>query len=147
MKTPKLGEISSGTLRTEDLLDTFLQELEYLTDKDHDLVSEIEDWHAQGGDWNEEEASEFVARLTDALQELATDYVTFGAHEGDGACFGFWPDIDALERAVFDGEVLKINAGDEIPGDWTGPVMEVNDHGNVTYKVPTIVHKEVWGCV
>lgn len=146
MKIPKIGEISSGTLRPEDLIEVFSRELSSL-DPDNDLVNEATNWVEDSEEWDQEEVNDLIARLTDALQELAPDYVRFGAHEGDGACFGFWADIDALDQAVEDGEVLKINAGDEIPPDWTGPVMEVTDHGNVTYKVPTIVHKEVWSCV
>jgi hypothetical protein len=36
-------------------------------------------------------ASEIIADMMDALNDLAPAGYYFGAHEGDGSDFGFWP--------------------------------------------------------
>jgi len=87
-----------------------------------------------------EEMSELVNELTDALNEYAPPFVRFGAHEGDGAAFGWWPDLDSLHEAISYG----VKMDDErvyLPDD--GMVVHINDHGNVTLYSLT----EVWSCV
>lgn len=97
-----IGTISHGTLRTADLLETFAGELESLVqrnaqawcsdegraqrDKYMKLVGE-----AREVDIYSEAADDIRAELEDALQEFAPPNARFGAHEGDGADFGFWP--------------------------------------------------------
>ena len=98
--------VSSGTLRPEDLYDAFMAELEacepFLASRmrrEHEahleearealgghetFPGEAEEAEAQVLDWNLEEAVE-------ALEALASEGFYFGACEGDGACFGFWP--------------------------------------------------------
>lgn len=52
MKIPKIGKISSGTLRPEDLIDTFLKELKHLLDgEDNDLVNEATNWIEDSEGW------------------------------------------------------------------------------------------------
>ena len=155
----QIGSVSHGTLRTENLLSAFADELERLLDANpetnpgnwYDLIQEANDIL----DTETEEiiamvlvgSTELVSDLQDALDELAPDYCYFGPTERDGSDFGFWPAWGSIEAAVRDGELLKLNAGDEISGDWYGPVMFVTDHGNVTmgYTVPSFV--ETWSCV
>lgn len=134
----QLGSISSGTLRTEDLLETFADELEclvrqhgWLYDDDSGVKKLMRD--ATEADPETEDAASIVDDLINALNEYAPPYATFGAHEGDGADFGFWPVMDTLDEDCRYGDVLKIDAGDEIPGDFDGEyVVAVTDHGNVT---------------
>ena len=52
------------------------------------------------------------------------------AHEGDGADFGYWP-ID-IEEDVGEGSILKVNGFGEWPTGYSGDVVVVNDHGNLT---------------
>lgn len=125
-----MGSISHGTLRTPDLLETFANELERLDhDKTHSALIE-----RARSDWNnldqmdsdgDEESSETVNELIDALNEFAPPFCFFGAHEGDGSDFGFWwiqefveglPSISDPSEAESFGEECKF----------------VNDHGNVT---------------
>lgn len=91
--------ISEGTLRTADLLFAFNWALaDTPCAGDADLVAlraeaakcaqEIND----GREENEDDI-EILAELENALNDAAPEYCYFGAHEGDGACFGFWPSM------------------------------------------------------
>ena len=103
----ELGTLIHGTLRNEDLLPAFRNELHNLSDGQHPLVElfdrtvETEPWL----DWysvdirladiapeDQEYASELVNDLMDALNEYAPDGCYFGSIEGDGSDFGFWAD-------------------------------------------------------
>lgn len=162
-RKPQIGSISSGTLRSEDLIQAFVDELEDLirgngktgmaNEGELKLVTEARDWldscesveddsvDIGGTVYDDETGSELVNDLIDALNEYAPDYCHFGASEGDGADFGFWPSIDSLEEdARNEDRVLKVDAGDE-PDFF----MSVNDHGNVTLYRVTL--EEVWSVV
>lgn len=153
IKPASLGSISHGTLRTEDLLSAFLSELEsriflngdYFSrpenfaerDRLANLVGEAQDCFAEDGNEidpeKEDEASELVnERLPDALNMFAPSYCYFGAHEGDGSDFGYWPDIFAIEElpCIADNSAEAIAA--EQSEDFSTDVRYVNDHGNVT---------------
>jgi len=120
-KKATVGEISSGTLRTEDLLSSFAYELKRLTSADNATVLAAE----LVTDFDSDEASELVAELISALDDLAPAYCHFGTTEGDGACFGFWPCMDSIEELphVHDSDEAKALGED---------CKFVNDHGNVT---------------
>ena len=138
-----IGSISTGTLRTKDLLQAFADALEqYESPLSIDSMKAIEE--ARTVDPDSEDASWLVNEaLPNALQNTCTaPYCYFGTLEGDGADFGFWPSIDSLEEECSDdAAVLKVSDTSHVP-DY---VMHVNDHGNVTlYSVEL---KEVWSCV
>jgi hypothetical protein len=94
-------------------------------------------------------ASNIVNDLTDALNDIAPVYVHFGANEGDGSDFGFWPSIDSLEEDAEHGNgVIKVSDTAAVPADYSGHVMHVTDHGNVTlYSANAGKLKEIWACV
>jgi hypothetical protein len=128
-----LGEVSSGTMRDEDLIASFSWELSRymkemrLTRKQRKrfnaLLRECDELDFDESDLLD--ASDYTSQLFDALDELAPPYATFGAHDGDGACYGFWPITD-------DDELPRLIAGDPIPREhWGEDVYLVNDHGNV----------------
>jgi len=143
MKTHPLGSISHGTLRTEDLLQSFASALEGMSlvngdyysrpenfterDKLNALVGEAQDqWTEDGTELQDEErAQEIVSELQDALEQFAPPYCYFGTHEGDGSDFGFWPSMEQIEElpCVEDSDEAK-----ELGED----CRHVNDHGNVT---------------
>ena len=151
MKYASLGSISSGTLRAADLLGTFADELEYHVQRNAEewcsddgrkrrdellaLVTETRDGSIEDeGDL----ADAVLEELQDALGEFAPPYTYFGAHEGDGADFGYWPSWDAIEELpqVEDGDEAKALGED---------CRFVNDHGNVTiYGGDGTV---IWDCV
>lgn len=87
------GSISSGTLRSQDLLSTFAAHLP--EERYNDLKNEaealalcIEEGSDDVDSWH---ISEVLDELYNALNDEAPDDHYFGAHPGDGAEFGFWP--------------------------------------------------------
>lgn len=160
MQYASFGSISSGTMRTEDLLDTFASELEYHVQRnaaewcsdagraERDgymaLVAEAQDIDFESEDFDEEGAEYVLNELSDALQSFAPPYAYFGSHPGDGADFGYWltEDLDGC----FDG--LRVDDTSEVPADYDGEVLHVNDHGNMTLYVASQGNlTEVWGLV
>lgn len=97
-------EISSGTLRPQDLIPAYLNALRELFPAAYEQVvmpgcgfSAFPSFAQEDpdSDWWESEACDWLLEsLSDALSENAPDGYYFGAHEGDGACFGFWPTGD-----------------------------------------------------
>ena len=82
--------------------------------------------------------------LFDALEAYCLPYFYFGAHPGDGADYGYWLS-DEWEQG-FDG--LKVSDTSEVPRDYTGEVLLVNDHGNMTLYACTRGRlREVWAIV
>lgn len=89
----ELGTISHGTLRTIDLWHAFFEEL--------CRVAPDTEWQTAFADSNGEPLAKDedtlmwdVDNFVDMLNELAPEGVYFGAHIGDGADFGWWPDND-----------------------------------------------------
>lgn len=81
MNKATIGTVSHGTMRTEDLYDAFLSELEYLDPAAH--AEFLEEMQGRCGD-------EAVEKLFDLLDERAPLSCYFGANPGDGADYGFW---------------------------------------------------------
>jgi len=145
-----LGSVSLGTLRFSDLLPVFADELRRL-DPDHRLVKEADGWDGldeETGDVrSEEDADELLADLQDALNGFAPDYVYFGTHPGDGADFGWWPDLDRVDEDRRDG---SLDSGDELPEDaQNGSLfLHVSDHGNLElYRRDDGKWSLLWSCV
>lgn len=132
-----IGTISHGTLRSEDLLEAFADELDRC-EPGHKLVAEaftmLEAWN----DDNEPgDVSEVLDDLANALDEYSPPYCYFGTCEGDGSDFGFWPMMEAIE---------ELEKFDEVPNDLPGDdFVVVNDHGNVTLYGAD--GKEIWAVV
>jgi hypothetical protein len=136
---PPIGTVSEGTMRPEDLIPAFLGVIEqYAPDRYADLCADFDD--TAWDDVDLEFLSEFLDELFGIMDEIAAPYTYFGASEGDGACYGFWPDIAGLEEdARYRDGVVKVS--DDI--DY---VMSVSDHGNVTlYDAHT--RAEIWSVV
>lgn len=139
-----IGTLIHGTMRNEDLLTAFADEIERLdaSGKHAAYINDARDWRGRGYEF----ANDVLERLFDALDEYAPPYCYFGAHAGDGSDYGFWPDVESLEadaRWMGTG-VTKIEAGDSYP-DGSYYVMEVNDRGDVTLYGPD--RKEIWSVV
>jgi len=157
-KYAEIGSISHGTMRTEDLLPTFLDALtdvapghaRTIRKEYKHVIDVIENDPDAASDKDREDADYLVNEvLPDALQEHALPYTYFGSHEGDGADYGFWISWDAVDDAVRDGSILKLHSGDPWPkGTRTKYeyVLEINDHGNATLFNPRS-RREVWSCV
>jgi hypothetical protein len=170
MKTPSLrlaplGSISSGTLRTPDLLNSFADTLEGLVlingdflclpenramrDRLNDLIGEVSDCFDDSGEevaeGKEDDAAWLVESLGDALNEFAPPFCSFGSHEGDGSDFGFWPCIDTAKDSV---DFVSSRSAEFPESDFQGEWLHVSDHGNCTLYVRTNGEdKEVWSIV
>lgn len=153
LRHASLGSISHGTLRTEDLLSTFISELEsqmlvngdYFSDpanfderdKLTTLIGEAQDCFSEDGSDIDPEKEELASELVNeaffnALEAFAPPYCYFGANEGDGSDFGYWPSMDAINDlpCIADNSPKAIAA--EQSADWSTDIRYVNDHGNVT---------------
>ncbi len=146
-----LGSVSSGTMRPEDLIPEFLYVLgqhdrtacDALEEEYRDVVDGEADMDGEAAGW-------CLEALFEALGEVAPPYAIFGAHEGDGADYGFWVCWESLEEDCRgrDASVVKVDAGDEWPSplpEGVEYVAEVNDHGNATLF--TRDGEEVWSVV
>lgn len=159
MRYASFGSISHGTLRYEDLLDTFSSTLEELLDKQPKRFKRAtyraliraarRDLRALEAcpepSATTDDSGALVGDLCDALNAFAPPYAYFGAHEGDGSDFGFW----LCDMDDFDG--LRVKDTSEVPWDYQGEVLHVNDHGNVTLYHTTKRGperlREVWSLV
>ena len=127
----QLGSISTGTLRTEDLLFDFalaLREFEDKWNSEHEALYDQAKQHMAQAP-SESELNQTVSNLQDALQEYCPPFVYFGALEGDGADFGFWPDIETIQEIV---NIAECDASQGISCPDDGVIIQVSDHGNVT---------------
>jgi hypothetical protein len=143
-----IGSVSHGTLKGEDLLPVFADELKKF-EPDHELVKEAYELMAGWGDNDNEEMDEIdelVNDIQDAIGEFAAPFTYFGAHEGDGSDFGWWIDTYALDEARHDSVPVSIdnNYYDFLP-DY-GLLVDVNDHGNVTLYTMEL-GREIWAVV
>ena len=155
MKYASIGSISHGTLRPEDLLEAFWHELEYQLGRQDDpadrdnmnklreyTLGKIQDdlWGDDGNVVDDAQAiSEAITELEDALEHFAPPYCRFGAHEGDGSDFGYWPDhddIDDLQTYESSDKHWDTAIACLDEADLQDEFKVVNDHGNVTiYRV------------
>ena len=132
----QLGSISTGTLRTEDLLAAF-----------HSTIAAsgtppalAEDGYIDGGE--PYSAGELLEVYTEQLESLCPPFVYFGTHEGDGADFGFWPDIETIQEIV---NIAECDASQGISCPDDGVIVQVSDHGNVT--VTDMERNVLWSVV
>jgi hypothetical protein len=148
----QLGSISTGTLRPEDLLPTFIESLTAIGGKIPDDIacgthleytnlpsySSVGVIDADDAFWQSDDARDDVDALIGALEECCPPFVYFGSLPGDGADFGFWPDIDGLREnlAVYQAwcglNNVEYNHDGEFELEEVGVIVQVNDHGNVT---------------
>lgn len=94
-------EVSSGTLRPQDLVPRYLDALREIAPAAYQQIAVpgagFTPWPGDAvGDpthewWQTDEASSLLQSLEETLSEHAPEGFYFGAHWGDGASFGFWP--------------------------------------------------------
>lgn len=172
-----IGSISNCTLREADLLTAFANELEQLTsdffdELEQDTIDDnrqlVNDARACLDDRGElladeqlpdpEEPSGCIGALIDALESFAPPYCYFGGREDDGADFGFWIGRDSLRDGIYHGDVMQMNAGDDVLAELRifaedkarlpDHIMSMTDHGNVTlYSITDVKLTEIWSVV
>jgi len=145
----QLGSISTGTLRQQDLLSAFAQKLSSLEStrfyaevgpdslelyhgselvrQAPAMLNALDNTTAVSNPY----VAEYLDWLTDALQEYCPPFIYFGTLEGDGADFGFWPDMDSLGEAMQRMGMARGESDEERLED-DGVIVQVSDHGNVT---------------
>lgn len=145
-----IGSVSCGTMRPEDLIPTFVSELQWRrrhkTLRRHHAseLRNIERNMEKDGYYESEAMAFDLEWLFDALDEYAGPYFYFGSHPGDGADYGYW--LSESFTPEFDG--LRVSDLSEVPSKYRGEVLVVNDHGNMTLYVKTSrTLREVWGIV
>ncbi len=84
-----LGTLSCGTMRSADLIPTFVAELHRLG-SGHAALAAIEERMEQPGYYESEEAGWDLEWLFTDLDGFSPEGYYFGAHPGDGADYGFW---------------------------------------------------------
>lgn len=156
MKYAPLGSVSHSTMRTENLLASFADTLEEQVQRNADL------WCSAKGRLQRDEYMTIVGKarkldpesedadfllnevLFDALQRFAPPYAYFGSSEGDGSDYGYW--LTSEIDDTFDG--IKVNSTADVPADYSGEVLFVNDHGNMTLYIANNGElTEIWSVV
>ena len=152
----QIGSISTGTLRTQDLIEAFNHAL---TDMHHGYWLDINELMSEGADqaamFNKQPTDEqlqawVLDRLMEELQAGCPPFVYFGTLPGDGADFGFWADMERIQEtltAATVGHTLTLPR----TGEWEwqledeGVIVNTNDHGNVT--VMDMARNVLWSVV
>ncbi|MGA7239440.1 MAG: hypothetical protein WBY44_27410 [Bryobacteraceae bacterium] len=150
-KNRNIGSISSGTMRSEDLIPTFIYELKRqrpMRRQHKQLVRDVEQRMESDDYYSGDDASDDLESLFDALGEYAPEHFYFGSHVGDGADYGFWL-CESWEEQLQDDGGIKVDGIEEIPADHIGDVAIIGDHGNVSlYRRGRNHHlHEVWSVV
>ena len=151
-----IGSISSGTMRSEDLISEFADVLRNLAndaapvrftgEPDPNHVKLCDEADALE-DYDSDDAEYILDELMIALNEYAPDYFYFGTHPGDGADYGFWI-VDDVAQCVKDDGGLIVSDTSEVPDDYTDIVLDINDHGNTTlYSADNGKLSEIWAVV
>jgi hypothetical protein len=143
----QIGTLIHGTLRNEDLLQAFSDELaridlarfEEVIKHDAHLFAESANLTIDGiVEGLGQHVDDVINDLMDALNEYAPAHAYFGTLEGDASDFGFWPDTDSFEGC--EKHVMETPSPLHGDSEWydldCGVIVQVNDHGNVTVSQP-----------
>lgn len=127
----QVGPVSSDTMRVEDILPVFVNEL-LTVDPVNSVGTDV--WakyseYEEGDDtyWESEESGYDLDDVMDELNNVCdVPYVYFGASEGDGACYGYWVEYNAVEDDIQFDELLAVANEEEIPDGYVGLVALVD---------------------
>lgn len=94
------GTVIHGTLREEDLFPAFFDVYVQLPGATPGrAVYYLKEWATQ-----DEYRFDVLTELGDEISALAPEGLYFGANEGDGSDFGFWPEFEAFEDYADEGD-------------------------------------------
>lgn len=153
-----IGSVSSGSLRTEDIIENVLWYVRNTKAPNvaipSDIVKEAQDFldALQADEVSEDtetDSSEFLNdTLIPALDEISPPYFYFGSHPGDGADFGFWLCEDWRTMAR-ENDTPVVSDDSQLPEDFSGgDWFQVSDHGNLTLNVREKgIDSEIWSIV
>ncbi len=147
MKRPTLGSICTGTLLATDLIPVLSRELRALRGSlPKELHNLVRAFNA-GTLRTDSDIEELCIHLQNALSQFAPPHCYFGARPGVQDDFGFWLFSDFQQSAREDG-ALEVSDTSEVPEDYCGEVLHINDHGNATlYNAHKGKLTEVWAVV
>lgn len=134
----KLGSVSHGTMRPEDLIPCLCEEYLALFARTgrrtvsptvrrvRRIAKQFDRENTEYDFFTEGFLNESLEFLFDAMQEYAPPLASFGAHEGDGSDYGYWladPDLTELaascETPVYDDLAM-------VPEHYVGTFLIVN---------------------
>jgi hypothetical protein len=129
---PVMGEVCSGTLRPQDLLRMFADELQWVAPHGNSALVAKAKTTADAMDRIDSTdgpdlSSDIIRDLEDKLNEQSTDYLYFGASIGDSASFGWFPDMYSINELP-----SYQDTGEARDARYIGDFRVVSDHGNVT---------------
>lgn len=154
--TLRIGEVSNGTLRTIDLAEAMVYALRSIRLSRHGrtIVSQarksITEWN-DTEDPTETQIDELSYLVNETLFNMMNSHVPpycyYGSTEGDGACFGVWPDVRSVEECLQYKEIPDISNKD-VPKGYSGYAADISDHGNMTlYSFTNGRKREIWAVV
>ena len=127
------GELRSRGFVFEFIGDTLPEQYEWPSRVTHEILEEIQ---------------------SDVIDHLQTHHVPpycyLGTHEDDGASLGVWPNLQSIQNAIDDGELVSFDDnGQALPEGYTGDAVYTNHHGNMTcgHVVDGEFVKTYWDCV
>lgn len=137
--TYPIGTVSSGTMVDSDLIETFLWELRKskLSRANRNKVRAIQkEYNAatlkDGLDLSDADWGDCVNELMDIMDTLAGPFMYFGAHQGDGADYGYWLQDDWQTQLTDEaGLIVSDLSAPQLKGH-NGYVAVISDHGNAT---------------
>ena len=125
--------VNTDTLRPEDLLVKFWSAAEtaavlanrpqLLNPETLASLAKLVGEDSSESDWNDDEATQTLQDLSEALQDAAPVGFYFGSNEGDGACFGFWLSEDWCDAM----EILGLDGDD--PTGWAELIVRLDADG------------------
>ena len=135
-QTITIGTVIHGTLRDQDLLPAFTDELARVSNDSHPMLVEPGRMDAD----ENYTAADIVNDLQDALHEFAPSHMYFG-NTSDGSDFGWWT-TDPRDTC----DVVDIMGGNGAYVDTEcGLYVQVSDHGNIS--VYELAGAEIWSAV
>jgi len=109
------GTISNTTMRSEDLIPAFISFLNVVAEEceiqgevnaiEEEITQlEREEVDGYGTYYKDQEQAGLILNedIWDLMNGIAPEFCYFGAHEGDGACYGFWTSDEALQEALME---------------------------------------------
>ena len=108
-------EVSNATMRSEDLIPKFMDFLEAVAERcdiqeevarlqDEVEKLELEEEAGYGEYYKDQEQAGWILNedIWDLMDSIAPEFCYFGAHEGDGACYGFWTSDEVLREGLME---------------------------------------------
>lgn len=150
-----IGSISHGTMRWEDLIPEFASTLKDLAERqkkaapsfknDFTDILKQADYVCENEHQTDIDPYDVLYELMDYLGEFSPPFCYFGAHEGDGSDYGFWPLNETdMKKHIENCDGIIVDDLSEVPEGFKGYVLLVNDHGNVSLYRD---NREIWSIV